>query len=123
MHVGAPLLTLAIFFSFIELSSQQNEPTLTPDSMTLHDTLGIYYSITNKIDILIIDGHNEDTFGLLHEETGKLVCALELDSEDQVWVRKLMTDEGQVTADESKTYPWTQGDTDLYNLKFDAILS
>ncbi|XP_033217954.1 uncharacterized protein LOC117173469 [Belonocnema kinseyi] len=121
IHIGAPLLTLAIFFSFIELSSQYNKELLLGDGITVPDNLGIFYSISNNLDILVSDGHNQDIYGLMHKKYKILVCALEKDG-IQYWVRKLMAKGQQVKVYAKKTYAWTDADTDLYDLKFDEVI-
>ncbi|XP_033217262.1 uncharacterized protein LOC117173020 [Belonocnema kinseyi] len=121
INVGAPLLTLAIFFSFIELSSQYNTDILVDDDKTLPDNLGIFYSTKNRKDIVIIDGHNQITYGLIHDAKRTMVCALEIDNE-KTWVRKLIAKGQQVKVDDTKTYPWNKNDTNLYKLDFDKEL-
>ncbi|XP_033217916.1 uncharacterized protein LOC117173449 [Belonocnema kinseyi] len=122
MRIGALLLTLAIFYSFIGLSSQYNKDLLVNGTMALLDNLGIFFRITNNLDILVSDGHNKDIYGLIHDKYHLLVCALE-PYDGQVWVRALMADGKQVKVDASTTYAWNKGDTDIYHLEFDKILS
>ncbi|XP_033217837.1 uncharacterized protein LOC117173402 [Belonocnema kinseyi] len=122
IHVGALLLTVAIFISFIELSSQYNDEVLEADTWTLLDNLGIFFNVTNDLDILVSDGHNQKIFGLIDDVDNKLICALEKYMDDY-WVRALMVGDKQVKADGSNTYEWTQADTDLYQLDFGKILN
>ncbi|XP_033216550.1 uncharacterized protein LOC117172583 [Belonocnema kinseyi] len=121
IHVGAPLLTLAIFFSFIELSSQYNKTLLKADTLTVADDLGLFWTITNKLDILVSDQHNQDIYGLIDNKDNKLVCALEK-YEDDYWVRKLIVEGMQVKTTATAPYEWTDEDTDLYQLDFDKVL-
>ncbi|XP_033216834.1 uncharacterized protein LOC117172749 [Belonocnema kinseyi] len=121
IHVCAPLFTLAIFFSFIELSSQYNDKVLVADKIILPDSLEIFFNVTNNLDILIKDGHNQENYGLIHYDFTTLVCVLEL-YDKKYWVRKLMVKSQQVKVDASQTYEWTKADTDLYKLDFDKEL-
>ncbi|XP_033217233.1 uncharacterized protein LOC117173001 [Belonocnema kinseyi] len=125
-HIGAPLLTLAIFFNFIELSSQYNKD-LTKDDMTIPDYLDIFYTMTDNLDVVAYDGHNAVVYGLIHTADGqfaddRLVCALEKDN-DRYWARKLMVDGRQVTVDAANYYYWTDDDTSLYQIEFDKVIS
>ncbi|XP_033217141.1 uncharacterized protein LOC117172944 [Belonocnema kinseyi] len=121
IHVGAPLLTLTIFFSFIELSSQYNTTLLKDAVLTVADDMGLFYTITNGLDVLVSDKHNQNIHGLIDRKDNKLVCALEKYGDDYS-VRKLMVEQTQVKSDASATFEWTDTDTKLYQLKFDKVL-
>ncbi|XP_033216549.1 uncharacterized protein LOC117172582 [Belonocnema kinseyi] len=121
IHIGAPLLTLAIFFSFIELSSQYNTTLLKPDTVALSDQLNIFFTITNNLDILISDGHNQNIYGLRDDAQNIMVCALEKYGDDY-WVRALKRDGKQIKLTGGNPYEWIQDDTDYYKLDFDKVL-
>ncbi|XP_033217349.1 uncharacterized protein LOC117173077 [Belonocnema kinseyi] len=121
IHVRAPLLTLAIFFSFIELSSQYNKTLLKDAVLTVADDMGLFYTITNGLDVLVSDKHNQNIHGLIDKKNNRLVCALERYGDDY-WVRKLMVGQTQVKSSASTTFQWTNADTKLYQLKFDKVL-
>ncbi|XP_033216296.1 uncharacterized protein LOC117172456 [Belonocnema kinseyi] len=92
IHVGPPFFTLAIFFSFIELCSQYNEDILVDEKMNLPYNLDIFYSGKNSKDILISDGHNQETYGLIHDDYDILVCELET-YDGQTWLQGLLVTE------------------------------
>ncbi|XP_033217785.1 uncharacterized protein LOC117173374 [Belonocnema kinseyi] len=126
IHVGAPLLTLAIFFSLIELSSQYNKDILGPEDMSIPDYLDIVYTITDDLDVVAHDGHNKVVYGLMHvgatPAENRVVCALERDGE-KFWARKLMVQGEQVTVDAANFYSWTDQDTKSYQIEFDKVIS
>ncbi|XP_033216286.1 uncharacterized protein LOC117172450 [Belonocnema kinseyi] len=121
IHIGVPLLTLAIFFSFIELSSQYNSTALQPGSIELPDKLGLWFKVATKEKKKAIkDGKNRVQPGLLDGQIQ--VCVLEVTTNFQNWVRKLMILNTQYKVDTKKSYLWTDDDTARYGLKFDKIL-
>ncbi|XP_033217987.1 uncharacterized protein LOC117173487 [Belonocnema kinseyi] len=120
IHVGAPLFTLAFFFSFIELSSLYNTNRLIKDVLQLPDDKHIWYNTFNGI-IKIENGKNEYTYGLRDGTT--MVCELDL-LQQETWVRALMIDNQPVKVDarNSNVYNFTKDDTNLYGIVFDLEL-
>ncbi|XP_033217093.1 uncharacterized protein LOC117172906 [Belonocnema kinseyi] len=126
IHIGVPLLTLAIFFSFTKLSSQYNKDLLVPNNMSIPDYYDIFYTITDDIDIVAYNGHNVVVHGLIDAgatpSENILVAALEKDG-DKYWARELIVDGEQVTVDGANYYYWTDQDTTTYQIEFGKVIS
>ncbi|XP_033216980.1 uncharacterized protein LOC117172840 [Belonocnema kinseyi] len=117
IHIAGPLLTLAIFFSFIELGSQYNTQVLKDGYLTLPGDKGIWYSITNDM-VDVTTGTNLTKYGLLHGHV--MVCILESESNKIVRALKRYNDRVKVSANGYQF--WSDADTELYNLDFDHTL-
>ncbi|XP_033217969.1 uncharacterized protein LOC117173477 [Belonocnema kinseyi] len=115
-NVGAPLLTLAIFFSFIELSSQYNKTVLVPGHLTLPDNKDISYTTYAGGVIQVKNGKNRAAYGLLDKNV--LVCILDT-TRSPVYVRALLAGGKQVKATTGRVIKWTPADSAEYGLIFD----
>ncbi|XP_033217193.1 uncharacterized protein LOC117172973 [Belonocnema kinseyi] len=121
IHVCAVLLTLAIYFSFIELSSQYNKDQLKEDVRYLPAEFGVWYNIKDNGTVELNNGQKEPTHVLTDIDGDTVVSALEIDGDKKI-VRPLMIDKQHVKVDSRFYYNWDDDDAALYELNFNEEL-
>ncbi|XP_033217398.1 uncharacterized protein LOC117173115 [Belonocnema kinseyi] len=119
LYVAAPLFIAAIYFSLFELSSQYNTDRLLPGARTLPGDMHIWYRISNNKTVHIKNGENQLTPGLIDGEIQ--VCAIEIYRKKLI-VRRLWIYKQQVKVGKNEYTNWTQADTDLYDIDFNAYI-
>ncbi|XP_033217015.1 uncharacterized protein LOC117172861 [Belonocnema kinseyi] len=120
IHISVPLFNLAIFFSFIEISSQYNTDSLGEQYVDLPIDMGLWYNISNNGKVDINNKENQKTLGLLDGDL--MVCVLEVLKNGVKMVRALMKGDERVKVEFNNYDVYDDDDASLYQLDFDKEL-
>ncbi|XP_033217442.1 uncharacterized protein LOC117173150 [Belonocnema kinseyi] len=118
IHAGAPLLTLAIYFHFSELSLQYNTTALQEGDRTLPDNMNIYYTLTTQTRVEVKDGFNLAAHGFIDPDDNAMVCLIEQAGSIRL-ARALYVNKTRMRVYDDAFRPLSSVDIIRYQLHFD----
>ncbi|XP_033218003.1 uncharacterized protein LOC117173499 [Belonocnema kinseyi] len=118
IYVRASLLTLAIYFNFIELSLQYNTTALKEGDRILPTFLNIHYSLTGKPRVLVTVENNPPVHGFIDPVDNAIVGLIEQVGSIRL-ARALMIGSEKIRVYNNGYGPLSNSDILRYQLHFD----